>query len=92
MYMERARAGHAVSNEHAVAPADRAFEFMLNALRLVDGFEMTRFVERTGLSIAAIDATLERAVARGLLQRDARNVRPTARGLDFLSDLQQMFL
>jgi oxygen-independent coproporphyrinogen-3 oxidase len=44
------------------------------------------------LSIAAIDATLESAVARGLLQLDARNVRPTARGLDFLSDLQQMFL
>jgi putative oxygen-independent coproporphyrinogen III oxidase len=92
MYMERSRAGQAVSNEHVVGPAELPFEFMLNALRLVEGVETARFVERTGLSIALINATLERAVARGLLERDAWRLRPTARGLDFLSDLQQMFL
>ena len=92
MYIERALAGQAVSNEHEVEAAQLPFEFMLNALRLVDGISIARFAERTGQSIAAIDATLERAVQRGLLERDAQSMRPTPRGLDFLSDLQQMFL
>lgn len=92
-YIEKALAGQAVSNEHEVAASDLPFEFMLNALRLADGFEPALFAERTGLSIAAIDAPLERALQRGLLERrpDGR-IAPTPRGFDFLSDLQQLFL
>ncbi len=92
MYMERALAGQALSNEHRVQADQMPFEFMLNALRLVEGVPIALFAERTGQSIATIDATLEAAVHRGLLARDAQTIRPTSRGLDFLSDLQQMFL
>jgi oxygen-independent coproporphyrinogen-3 oxidase len=93
MYMDKALAGQAVSNEQAVAASALPFEFMLNALRLADGIELQHFVERTGQSVAAIDATLERARERGLIERpDARVVKPTPRGFDFLSDLQSMFL
>jgi oxygen-independent coproporphyrinogen-3 oxidase len=92
MYMAKALAGDAVSNEHEVATDALPFEFMLNALRLAEGFELRRFAERTGQPIAAIDATLHRAVERGLIEREGERVRPTPRGFDFLSDLQQMFL
>ncbi|MDE2564474.1 MAG: radical SAM family heme chaperone HemW, partial [Burkholderiales bacterium] len=91
-YMAQALAGQAVSNEHEVARRDLPFEFMLNALRLREGFELARFAERTGLPLSAIAPALDRAEARGLIERDARSVRPTARGFDFLSDLQALFL
>ncbi|MDE2147365.1 MAG: oxygen-independent coproporphyrinogen III oxidase-like protein [Burkholderiales bacterium] len=91
-YMAQALAGQAVSNEHEVARRDLPFEFMLNALRLRAGFELERFAERTGLPLSAIAPALDRAEARGLIERDARSVRPTARGFDFLSDLQALFL
>jgi putative oxygen-independent coproporphyrinogen III oxidase len=92
MYMERALAGRAISNEHAVGAGELPFEFMLNALRLAEGFDVARFVERTGQPLTAIDATLERAAERGLVERDGNRVWPTRRGFDFLSDLQSMFL
>ena len=75
-----------------MARADLPFEFMLNALRLRDGFELPLFSERTGLPLSAIDATLEQAQQRGLLQVDAQRVRASERGFDFLSDLQSLFL
>ena len=81
-----------MSNQHDVSADALPFEFMLNALRLADGFELQRFAERTGQSIAAIDATLRRAAERGLVEREGGRVKPTPRGFDFLSDLQQMFL
>ena len=92
MYMERALAGAAVSNEQEVARRDLPFEFMMNALRLREGFDLQRFAQRTGLPPSAIETALERALARGLLEREGSRVRPSARGFDFLSDLQQMFL
>jgi oxygen-independent coproporphyrinogen-3 oxidase len=91
-YMDKALAAAAVSNEHEVGAKDLPFEFMLNALRLAEGFELARFAERTGQSVAAIDATLQQAAERGLIERDGARVWPTPRGFDFLSDLQQMFL
>jgi oxygen-independent coproporphyrinogen-3 oxidase len=92
MYVERALAGQAMSNEHAVARRDLSFEFMLNALRLAEGFKTADFAERTGLSIADIGERLDEAQRRGLIERDATRVRPTRRGFDFLSDLQALFL
>ena len=92
MYIDKALAGQALSNEHAVARTELPFEFMLNALRLAEGFELARFAERTGLTIADIDAPLTLAEQRGLIARDAQRVWPTPRGFDFLSDLQALFL
>jgi oxygen-independent coproporphyrinogen-3 oxidase len=91
-YMARALEGRAVSNEHEVTAADLPFEFMLNALRLRDGFELRLFTERTGLAEPAIARAIDLARERGLLERHQDRVVPTARGFDFLSDLQQLFL
>jgi putative oxygen-independent coproporphyrinogen III oxidase len=92
MYMDKALAGRALSNEHAVGGAELPFEFALNALRLAEGFELARFAERTGQPLSAIEPALTRAEQRGLIERDASWVRPSARGFDFLSDLQALFL
>ena len=93
-YMREALAGNAVSNEHEVARRDLPFEFMLGALRLREGFELDRFALRTGLPMSAVAGRLAEAEARGLIERDVSRGRvgPTARGFDFLSDLQGMFL
>ncbi|RZL65939.1 MAG: oxygen-independent coproporphyrinogen III oxidase-like protein [Variovorax sp.] len=91
-YMDGALAGGAVAQSAEVALADLPFEFMLNALRLTDGFPLAQFGERTGLAMTAIQRGLEEAERKGLLARDLRHVWPTPRGLDFLSDLQTMFL
>ena len=91
-YMDKARQGQACSNETPVDPRARAFEFMMNALRLKDGFELSRFVERTGLTLASIQKPLADAEAKGLLARDLARAWPTAKGFDFLSDLQALFL
>ena len=91
-YIEEALAGNAVSNQHEVTRTELPFEFMLNALRLRAGFALQLFNERTGLPLSVIEPGLQEAERRGLLERDLTHVRPTARGFDFLSDLQQSFL
>ncbi len=91
-YMEKALAGDAISNDEEVARRALPFEFMLNALRLREGMELVRFTERTGLPLSAIEAPLAEAQRRGLIERDGGVLRPTARGFDFLSDLQSLFL
>ncbi|WP_430423342.1 radical SAM family heme chaperone HemW [Methylibium petroleiphilum] len=91
-YLRQAAEGAAVSNEQEVAREELPFEFMLNALRLREGFELARFAERTGLAVTAIQRGLEAAEAKGLIERDLQRVWPTERGFDFLSDLQSLFL
>ena len=91
-YMAQALEGHAVAQEAEVARVELPFEFMLNALRLKEGFEIARFGERTGLAPTAIEAALAEAERKGLIERDLRLVRPTVRGFDLLSDLQSLFL
>ena len=92
LYMETALAGDAVTTDVEVSRADLPFEFMLNALRLKDGFKLQDFAEKTGLPITAIATGLDEAERKGLIERDFVHVRPTARGFDFLNDLQQLFL
>jgi putative oxygen-independent coproporphyrinogen III oxidase len=92
LYMERALAGNALAQVEEVGRNDLAFEYMLNALRLRNGFGLREFTERTGLGLSAIEAALTQAEKKGLIERDFARVRPTVRGFDFLSDLQEIFL
>ena len=92
LYMDNALAGDAIAQDEEVARADLPFEFMLNALRLKDGFALQDFMDRTGLPLSAIEQPLREAEAKGLVERDFVRVRPTERGFDFLSDLQSLFL
>jgi len=81
-----------IAREGTVDPVELPFEFMLNALRLVDGFPVTLFAERTGLPITTVQRPLAEAEAKGLIERDPRVVRPTERGRLFLNELLGLFV
>jgi len=91
-YMEQVKMGAPVQEEYEIARDDMGFEFMLNTLRLHEGFDPRLFYERTGMGLNAIEKTLNEAEAKGLLFRDHTIIRPTELGQRFLNDLQQMFL
>ena len=91
-YMRQALAGFAVSGDVEVSRAELPFEFMLNALRLREGFELARFAQRTGLALSAVESALTVAESKGWVDRDFARVRPTERGFDFLNDLVALFL
>jgi len=76
----------------AVVAEQLPFEFMLNALRLVEGFEVAHFPARTGLDWGAIAAPVARLVARGLLVRRETTLKPTPKGLQFLNDVLLSFV
>jgi len=94
--MKQPREYLAASNtliEEKEVPANEVpFEFMLNALRLTDGFPPSLFSARTGLPLAAVDRELQKAEEQGLLERDWQRIRPTERGRLFLNELLALFL
>lgn len=91
-YLENMRAGNAIQEEMEIGRSELGFEFMLNTLRLQNGFEPNLFAERTGLTLNAIEKKLNIAENKGLLYRDHQLIKPTELGLRFLNDLQQLFL
>lgn len=91
-YMERALAGNALEEERTVTSDELPFEFMMNALRLTEGFPVSLFSARTGQSLTAALPMLEEAQRRGLIERDALHIRPTLLGQRFLNELLQLFL
>ncbi|HEX7951563.1 MAG TPA: oxygen-independent coproporphyrinogen III oxidase-like protein, partial [Burkholderiales bacterium] len=78
--------------EQRVGVDDLPCEFMMNALRLIEGFPMALLTERTGLPWHALRAELQAAEAKGLIERDHLRLRPTLKGQRFLNDLLQIFL
>ncbi|WP_395054582.1 radical SAM family heme chaperone HemW [Polaromonas sp.] len=92
LYMDKALAGTPVAQDTEVARAELPFEFMLNALRLREGFKLQDFSEKTGLPLSAIQSSLDEAERKGLIERDFVQIKPTERGFDFLNDLQALFL
>jgi oxygen-independent coproporphyrinogen-3 oxidase len=97
-YMRAIETGLLDDHMQELAPPDVAFEYMLNALRLTDGFTRADFLARTGLSWNRVAAGIARAVSLGLLSPEEHEAgggalfRPTERGNRFLNDLQALFL
>ncbi|MBC3870295.1 radical SAM family heme chaperone HemW [Undibacterium oligocarboniphilum] len=91
-YMDAAMKGNATQESAEISKQDLPFEFMLNALRLNQGFPVHLFQERTGLLLNSIEKKLQQAEAKQLIQRDHLKIMPTPMGRLFLNDLQQIFL
>lgn len=91
-YIEQALKQEAIQEEHEISTSDLPFEFMLNALRLNEGFPVHRFLERTGLTMNTIEKPLLEAEKRGLITRNHQHIAPTPLGQRFLNDLQGLFL
>ena len=91
-YMEESLRGAAVQESIEIPRNEIGFEFMLNALRLNQGFEVNLFNDRTGLLLSSLEKPLIIAEKKGLIERDHKLIRPTTLGRRFLNDLQQLFL
>ncbi len=91
-YMQAMEAREPPGELAPVPPGDRVFEFMLNALRLTQGFSEALFCQRTGLDRNALNSAMAPAVGRGLVECSAGTWRPTGTGRRFLNDLQAGFL
>ena len=82
----------ATIEERVISAKELPFEFMLNALRLTKGIPSEYFSERTGLGMSSISAKLKMATDKGLLDANPLVLAPTALGLQYLNDLQEIFL
>jgi len=91
-YLDAVMRGAPLQEEHEVSHNDIAFEFMMNALRLNEGFDAALFTERTSLPLLRIQSELNEAERRGLLVRDTQRIVPTELGRRFLNDLLEIFM
>jgi len=91
-YIQQALQGEPRSSSHSIEVKDRAFEFMMNALRLKEGFNAELFEARTHLSINEISAHLEKARTKGLIEIKEGRYSASSKGWSFLNDLIELFL
>ena len=91
-YLQQIQAGNPIQEEAEIGRDALGFEFMLNALRLTEGFPPNLFAERTGMGLNHIEKQLDLAEKKGMLYRDHALIRPTDLGRRFLNDLQEIFL
>jgi putative oxygen-independent coproporphyrinogen III oxidase len=92
-YLEGHTAAGRLLECRQVHEADLPFEFMLNALRLREGFDVADFEATTGLPGKVIERPLGRAKAQGLIEmKPSGRFRPSDLGWRFLNDLQALFL
>jgi len=80
-------------NESSVKVVDNiTFEFMLNSLRLKDGFNVELFERRTGQPFQVLSSKLDKAIDLDLIQIQKKWIKPTTKGFNFLNELQEIFL
>ena len=91
-YIELAGSGDVISNSRILTRDEIPLEFMMNALRLNDGFHPSLFLDTTGLPISCIQQPLELAEQKGLLDWNIDRIKPTAQGQRYLNDLLQFFM
>ena len=91
-YMEKALQGNAVEREWIIPKDELGFEFMMNALRLIEGVPIDLFQQRTGLNIHSLENAIKKAQDKGLLVIKQGYIRPTLLGQRFLNELLELFL
>ena len=91
-FMEAAENGNAADNIWPIERADLGFEFMMNALRLTGGFDMSLFGQRTGLPWESLSTRLAEALHKQLIVQEGHLIKPTLLGQRYLNDLLALFL
>ncbi len=91
-YMQQALAGKAVEREWLISQDELGFEFMMNALRLINGVPVDLFQQRTGMNINKLEIAIKKAQSKGLLLLENGNMQPTLLGQHFLNELLELFL
>lgn len=91
-YLENSTNSSIIGGQDQLSRHDIGFEFMLNTSRLTGGFDSELFYKQTGLPISQIKDGLNKAVKLGLIEWHLQHIKPTARGLQYLNELQTIFL
>lgn len=91
-YMEKSLQGNAVEREWIIPKDELGFEFMMNALRLIEGVSVDLFQQRTGLNIHTLETAIKKAQNKGLLVIAQGHMKPTLLGQRFLNELLELFL
>lgn len=81
-----------IDREWMIGQDELGFEFMMNTLRLTDGFAIELFQQRTGLKLDAVEDALDNAIKLRLIERNTETIKPTLRGQRYLNELLQLFL
>jgi oxygen-independent coproporphyrinogen-3 oxidase len=90
-YLASAGTPAAVTVERIAGSAQIALEYLMNALRLLDGVDVAAFEQRTGRTVAALGAQLAAARERGWLRADSARLRTTPQGLEMLNRILELF-
>ncbi len=91
-YLHKAGDASGIGGEHRLSRQETPLEFMMNALRLTDGFPTALFQERAGLPLSVAEKPLRRAEEKGLIIWNVDTIRPTDLGKRFLNELVALFL
>ena len=91
-YMNSTALNQHIQTSHEVIAKDLPLEFMMNAMRLVDGFNLTLFNQTTGLPLSNILSKLTELQRQQLIQISHNHLKPTSRGLDYLNNLLELLL
>ena len=91
-FMETAGTAKSIQSERVLTRKDVGLEFMMNALRLNEGFEPALFSTHTGQQLGLVESVLSKAEEAGLMERNINLIRPTEKGRQFLDDLLTMFV
>jgi putative oxygen-independent coproporphyrinogen III oxidase len=91
-FMDAAENGKATDNIWTIEKSELGFEFMMNALRLTNGFEMKLFTERTGMPWQTVSMRVAEAQNKGLISQDLNQIKPTLLGQRYLNNLLEIFL
>ncbi len=91
-YMENVNKGKHIGGSQILTRNDIGLEFMMNALRLTDGFEIDVYNRHTGCQINLIDTALNEAEQKNWITRDTNKIQPTETGKRYLNNLMELFL
>jgi oxygen-independent coproporphyrinogen-3 oxidase len=91
-YMQSATSAARIQEQFDVSETDSRFEFLMNALRLNNGFTASEFLQRTGEPVSVVMDKLALAEQRGLIKRTIGEITPTELGLRYLDSLLDLFL
>lgn len=81
-----------IGGQSVVPIHETGLEFMMNALRLIEGFPIPLFEQHTGISLMPWQRAIETATQKGLLEQKGLNLRATPAGINWLNDTLELFL
>ena len=91
-YIDKSDSEKRIAGQKILTRDDAAFEFMMNALRLNNGFETEIFQQHVGLPISVVEKALKQAEEKGLISWDLKRIKPTDTGRQYLNNLLELFM